>query len=129
MKRLVPLASLLLIACGLKGDPLPAVGPSRPLPADGSFYFHDLGHRCVDFGPRDAWHLGAPVFIFGCNGTEAQRVRVKEIDNKSHDVELRVSDFCIGVKGGQVVVGQPLELQKCNGSPPRSGSPWTATRF
>ena len=117
MKRLVPLASLLLIACGLKGDPLPAVGPSRPLPADGSFYFHDLGHRCVDFGPRDAWHLGAPVFIFGCNGTEAQRVRVKEIDNKSHDVELRVSDFCIGVKGGQVVVGQPLELQKCNGSP------------
>ena len=124
MKRLVPLASLLLIACGLlliayglKGDPLPTVGPSHLLPADSSFYFHDLGHRCVDFGPRGAWHLGAPVFIFGCNGTEAQRVRVKEIDNKSHDVELRVSDFCIGVKGGQVAVGQPLELQTCNLSP------------
>ncbi len=86
-------------------------------PADGTFYFHDLGHRCVDFGGRDFWHLGAPVYIYSCNGTVAQQVRVKELD-ASHDVELRVQSlFCIGVKGGQVALGQPLELQTCNGSP------------
>ena len=88
-------------------------------PADGTFYFHDLGHRCVDFGGRDFWHTGAPVVIYSCNGTIAQQIRVKELD-ASHDVELRVSPlFCIGVKGGQVTLGQPLELQTCAGSPAR----------
>src|SRR5438128_5022386 len=77
--------------------------PGAPL-ADGMFYFHDLGHRCIDFGGRDFWHLGGPVQIFSCNGTLAQQVRVKEIDG-THDVELRVqSQFCIGVKGGDVTV-------------------------
>jgi hypothetical protein len=61
--------------------------------------------------------LGAPVFIYGCNGTVAQQVRVKEID-ASHDVELRVQSlFCIGVRGGQVGGGEPLELQHCDDSP------------
>jgi ricin-type beta-trefoil lectin protein/VCBS repeat protein len=89
--------------------------PYAPL-ADGAFYFHDLGHRCIDFGGRDFWRLGGPVQIYSCNGTVAQQVRVKELDG-SHDVELRAQSlFCIGVKGGEVAVGQPLELQACNGS-------------
>jgi hypothetical protein len=85
--------------------------------ADGTFYFHDVGHRCIDFGGRDFWRLGGPVQIYSCNGTVAQQVRVKELD-ESHDVELRVESlFCIGVKGGEVAAGQPLELQAvCNGS-------------
>jgi FG-GAP-like repeat len=128
---LVLLVSLSLTACphGLRGPDIP-----KRTPADGVFYFHDLGHRCIDFGGRDSWHSGAPVYIYSCNGTLAQQVRVKEIDS-SHDVELRTRslDFCIGVKGrresvptpsrnsgeavGPVAVGQPLELQTCNGSP------------
>jgi hypothetical protein len=89
-----------------------------------SFYVHDLGHRCLDFGGEEWWKPGAPVFIYSCNGTVAQQVGVNEID-ESHDVDLRVQSrhfaeergFCIGVRGGQVVVGKPLELQKCDGSP------------
>ena len=90
--------------------------PDAPL-SDQSFYVHDLGHRCIDFGARDGWALSAPVYIYSCNGTVAQQVRVKEIE-VSHDVELRVETlFCIGARGGQVVVGAPLELQHCNESP------------
>jgi hypothetical protein len=90
---------------------------THALPADGAFYFHDLGHRCVDFGGHAFWRLGTPVYIYSCNGTAAQQVRVKELD-ESHDVELRVQSlFCIGVQGGEVAVAQPLELQTCNGSP------------
>jgi hypothetical protein len=98
-----------------------------------TFYVHALGHRCLDFGGQEWWKPGAPVFIYSCNRTVAQQVDVKEID-ASHDVELRAKSpidlfgspakfveeprlFCIGVRGGRVVVGQPLELQNCNGSP------------
>jgi hypothetical protein len=114
-----------------KGPNRPPVSPppaeqsdfsrGEPLPNQ-TFYVHDLGHRCLDFGNQESWKLGAPVFIYSCNGTVAQQVGVKEID-ESHDVELRVQSprgeraYCIGVSGEQVVVGQPLELQKCNGSP------------
>ena len=131
------MASVVLVACATASF-LAANGPTKraprqeadPSPAragdfypgkglsDRSFYVHDLGHRCVDFGGRAFWKLGSPVYIFGCNGTDAQRVRVKEIDAQSHDVELRVESlFCIGVRGGQVVLNQALELQTCNGSP------------
>jgi hypothetical protein len=124
MIRLRVTASLVLMACAAasflaangptKGSPR---GPGKPL-FDQRFFFHDLGHRCVDFGGRAFWKLGSPVYIFGCNGTDAQRVRVKEIDAESRDVELRVESlFCIGVRGGQVVLDQPLELQTCNDSP------------
>lgn len=84
---------------------------------DQSFYIRALGARCLDFGAQASWAVGGPVIIHSCNGTVAQQVRVKEIDN-SHDVELRVQAiFCIGVRGGQVAPGRPLELQACNGSP------------
>jgi hypothetical protein len=86
-------------------------------PADSAFYFHDLGHRCADFGGEAFWTLGGPVYVYSCNGTIAQQVRVKEIDD-THDVELRVRElYCIGVKGHAVAAGQPLELQTCDGSP------------
>ena len=85
--------------------------------ADAEFSFQDLGHRCIDFGARENWHTGAPVYVNSCNGTGAQHVRVKEIDS-THDVELRVlALFCIGVRGGRVAIGQALELQPCSGSP------------
>ena len=86
--------------------------------ADRPFYVRSLGHRCLDFGGEAFWAVGAPVFVYDCNGSVAQQVRIKEIDAASHDVELRVRDrFCLGVRGGQVIPGQPLELQRCDGSP------------
>jgi FG-GAP-like repeat len=89
-----------------------------PVPGDRAFYVKSLGNRCLDFGGEAFWAVGAPVFIYGCNRSVAQQVRIKEIDAASHDVELRVKDrFCLGVRGAQVIPGQPLELQQCSGAP------------
>jgi hypothetical protein len=79
------------VPAGVRGNLITSAGfyEGHAPPADGTFYFHDLGHRCVDFGGRDFWRLGGPVVIFSCNGTIAQHVRLKEID-ASHDVEFRV---------------------------------------
>jgi hypothetical protein len=93
------------------------IGPPAPTFADNTFTVRALGNRCVDFGGQAFWAVGAPVMIYGCNGTVAQQVRVKELD-ATHDVELRVQGlYCIGVRGGRVAAGLPLELQACNGSP------------
>ena len=86
---------------------------------DGDFVVQDLGHRCLDFGAEAAWKVGGPVYIYSCNGTVAQQVRVKEIDSATHDVQLMVqSQFCIGVRGGQVLLDEPLELQACGTNSP-----------
>ena len=86
--------------------------------SDGTFFIHDIGHRCLDFGAQASWAMASPVYIYSCNGTVAQQVRVKEIDN-THDVKLLVQSlFCIGVRGGVVAVGQPLELQLCDDASP-----------
>jgi len=90
--------------------------PNAPF-SDRAFYIHDIGHRCLDFGAQTSWAVGSPVYIYSCNGTVAQQVRVKEID-ATHDVKLMVqSRFCIGVRGGTVAAGQPLELQACKDAP------------
>ena len=91
------------------------LGDSRP--TDAAFYIHDLGHRCWDFGAEASWAIGSPVYTYSCNGTVAQQVRVRETD--FHDVHLGVrSLFCIGVRGGKVVAGAPLELQFCDDTSP-----------
>jgi hypothetical protein len=91
--------------------------PNAPL-SDRTFFIHDIGHRCLDFGAQASWAVGSPVYIYSCNGTVAQQVRVKEVDD-THDVKLLVQSlFCIGVRGGVVVVGRPLELQVCNDAAP-----------
>jgi hypothetical protein len=88
-----------------------------PGPSDKAFYIKPLGGRCVDFGGEAFWRAGAPVFVHGCNGSAAQHVRIKEIADGTHDVELRVRDlFCIGTRGGPPSPGRALELQQCNGS-------------
>ena len=70
----------------------------------------------------------ASVFIYGCNGSVAQQVRIKEIDQDSHDVELRVRDrFCIGVRGKQVTPAGRSNCS-CATTRPPSASPSTATR-
>jgi hypothetical protein len=103
-----------------RGLPDPPTGvvydPKAPL-SDRIFFLHDIGHRCLDFGPPPSWVVASPVFIYSCNGTIAQQIRVKEIDS-THDIKLLVSQLCIGVRGGIVAVDQPLELQLCNDASP-----------
>lgn len=114
------IALLSLVACTMSrptGGTFTTGGSS--FLTDREFYIHDLGHRCVDVGPEASWAVGSPVYIFSCNGTAAQRIRVKEIDT-SHDVWFVVGSpllgglYCIGVRGGQVVLDEPLELQACD---------------
>lgn len=56
------------------------------------------GGKCLDFGPPPQVS-GAPVFLYGCNGTIAQQVLVQEI-NSRHEVILRAGTKVIGVRGG-----------------------------
>lgn len=101
-------------------QPPTSAGGFLPTPglSDRTFFIHDAGHRCLDFGAQQSWATGNPVYIYSCNGTIAQQVRVREV-NEWHDVNLMVqSQFCLGVRGGTVVVGQPLELQTCDGVSP-----------
>lgn len=59
------------------------------------FYVRNYGGKCLDFGPPPQV-AGSPVFIYGCNGTEAQRIRVQEINDR-HDVVLHAGTAVIGI--------------------------------
>jgi hypothetical protein len=113
------LLGVLSVAVSTCASAQPAAPPPPVAPlSDRSFFIHDIGHRCVDFGGQAYWQLGGPVYTYSCNGSIAQQVRVKEID-ATHDVKLMVqSQYCIGVRGGTVAVGQPLELQTCDDASP-----------
>jgi hypothetical protein len=113
------LGLILLLVIFLGGAPVAAPAPPPGPLTDGDFFIHDLGHRCLDFGADAGWKVGGPVYIYGCNGTVAQQVRVKEINSETHDVQLMVqSQFCIGVHGGKVMLDEPLELQTCASNSP-----------
>ena len=103
------LVLVLLPVCGARNRGGDATAPIDLV--DTEFYVRALGDRCLDFGGEASWAPGQPVFIHPCNDTLAQRVRVKEIDNTSHDVELRVQDaYCIGVKGRDRLVSEGRAL-------------------
>src|SRR5215212_8587675 len=90
-----------------------------PLPSYNPFFVRNYGGKCLDFGaPPQA--SGAPVFIYDCNGTAAQRVVPVEIDPRltsRHAVLLFAgNDKVIGVKGNALIQQAPLELQDYNGS-------------
>jgi hypothetical protein len=64
------------------------------------FFIRSYAGKCLDFGP--APHvIGSPVFIFDCNRTTAQQVRVEEV-NSRHEVILRAGPLVIGVHTGSV---------------------------
>lgn len=95
--------------------------------SDQTFFVKALGSRCIDVGQRGAWAVGAPVFINDCDQSVGQQIRVRELDAASHDVELRVASFCIGVRGQSVKLGSALELQTCGGGADKNSAP--AQRF
>ena len=84
----------------------PAQSPRSPRPRQpaidhSTFYLlafnGTLVHgKCLDFGPPPQV-AGAPVFIFGCNGTIAQQVRVEEINDR-HEVVLHAGTLVIGAR-------------------------------
>ena len=88
------------------------------------FFVRSYQGKCLDFGTSPPV-TGAPVFIYGCNGTTGQQVVVEEINDR-HEVALRAGNKIIGVKntsvftlGGNTVTSSgasneseiPLELQ------------------
>lgn len=107
---------------------VPAFPPGQLLQTPTLFTIRTLGSRCVDAGRRSAWVLGAAVTIRDCDASEGQRILIGELDQATHDVELRVDTLCIGVRTtGRPVRGRPspeivlapavgdsVELQECN---------------
>lgn len=106
--------------------------PGGPVLFDRAFTIRTLGRRCVDAGTMA---LAAPVTIRDCNARSAsQRIRIRELDAATHDVELRAGSYCFGVKAtglpplstfakgtgavgfALVQVGDVIELQTCSGS-------------
>lgn len=68
---------------------------------DAKFTVTGLARKCVDVGGDAYQTIGSPVFLYGCNGTSAQKLRVVESSDGTHDVSLRASmGLCIGVRGG-----------------------------
>ncbi|HKR23263.1 MAG TPA: hypothetical protein VJS17_11740, partial [Pyrinomonadaceae bacterium] len=65
------------------------------------FEIRSYGGKCLDFG-APPHNSGAPVFIYECNGTIAQEVRIEEV-NQFHDVILRAGNKVIGVKDDPVI--------------------------
>ena len=91
------LTSLLLLGAALLGafrTPAPAQTGYSLAPV--TFEVRGLAGKCLDFGaaPQVA---GSPVFLYGCNGTIAQQVRIVEI-NARHEVKLFAGTKVIGVK-------------------------------
>lgn len=75
---------------------------AQPNPVDPAlFEIRSYGGKCLDFGAPPQIS-GAPVFIYDCNGTIAQEVRIQEV-NEFHDVILRAGNKVIGVKDEPVI--------------------------
>lgn len=83
-----------------------------------TFFVRGYGGKCLDFGPPPQVSR-SPVFIYDCNGTIAQQVRIEEV-NARHDVILRAGNKVIGIpRPGLIPLAAgvapesqvPLELQ------------------
>ncbi|MCW5852368.1 MAG: VCBS repeat-containing protein [Anaerolineae bacterium] len=114
MKRLVSLALgvvlAVLIASASGGAPTAAAqGGVSELATTPLFYVRSYGGKCLDFGPPPQ-AAGAPVFIFDCNGTIAQQVRIEEVNDR-HDVILRAGSKVIGVKQGWTNASKDQDAQ------------------
>src|SRR4051794_36228263 len=68
----------------------PSAGIYVPPPPKPPFFIRSYGGKCLDFGAPPQV-VGGPVFIYGCNNTIAQQVRIEEVDAQ-HNVILRAGD-------------------------------------
>ncbi len=60
------------------------------------FYARNYSGKCLDFGAPPQVS-GGPVFLYGCNSTIAQQLRVVEINDR-HEVRLYAGNKVVGVK-------------------------------
>lgn len=60
------------------------------------FYARNYGGKCLDFGAPPQVS-GSPVYLYGCNGTIAQQLRVVEINDR-HEVRLYAGNKVVGVR-------------------------------
>lgn len=79
-----------------------------------TFTVVSYGGKCLDFGAPPQV-VGAPVFLYECNGTIAQQIVVQEI-NERHEVILRAGAKVIGVKGLVIKVDQGADPNAAAGS-------------
>jgi hypothetical protein len=83
---------------------------------DHVFFVKNYGGKCLDFGPPPQV-TGAPVFLYECNGSVAQQIRVVEPDSSPtgrHKVILFAGTKVIGVRKEESLPGgggAALELQ------------------
>ncbi|MFJ7327875.1 ricin-type beta-trefoil lectin domain protein [Streptomyces cyaneofuscatus] len=92
---------------GAKAQPAkaqPAVTFSGPV----SFRSH-LSGRCLDV-PGHNFNDGQPLFMWDCNGAEAQQWRF------GSDGTIRAKDKCLDVANANFNNGTPIQLAWCNGS-------------
>ncbi|MFD3738073.1 ricin-type beta-trefoil lectin domain protein [Streptomyces sp. NPDC058629] len=82
----------------------PAVTFSGPV----SFRSH-LSGRCIDV-PGHNFNDGQPLFMWDCNGAEAQQWRF------GSDGTIRARDKCLDVANANFSNGTPIQLAWCNGS-------------
>ncbi len=60
------------------------------------FYARNYGGKCLDFGAPPQVS-GSPVYLYGCNGTIAQQLRLVEINDR-HEVRLYAGSKVVGVR-------------------------------
>ncbi len=95
------------IVPGLLG---PELGSAQIFIGPPTFSVVSYGGKCLDFGAPPQVS-GAPVFIYGCNGTIAQQIEVREVNNR-HEVILRAGTKVIGVKGSAVLARDTAPIVK-----------------
>lgn len=85
---------------------------------DAIFQARGLAGKCIAFGKSGTYRgdmtfeNNDPVFLYDCNGTSNQQVRVVELrpgtykggSVKPHEVQLRAGDKCIGAGGNFMVL-------------------------
>jgi hypothetical protein len=76
-------------------------------------------HKCLDIGGAN-FKAGAMVDLWDCllEGKQGYSGQVWAYIEKSSQIQSVASpDFCLSLKGGQIIDGNTLQLQKCNLSP------------
>jgi hypothetical protein len=72
-------------------------------------------NSCVDVSNSDQGN-GDNIQEWGCNGTDAQRWRFKNLGSGIYEIRTAVSDFCMDVDNSGTADGTNVRPYDCNGS-------------
>lgn len=85
------------------------MGGTTPPPAGRTGRITGIGGKCVDVASASTAN-GAPIQLWGCNGTNAQTWTV------ASDSTLRALGKCADITNGSTANGAKIQLWDCNGS-------------